>query len=320
MSTYLSLSDLVKSKGPDGNMLTIAEVLEREVPIVGDAPWIEANDTFSNLSTRRSALPTGSWRKFYEGVAPERSQKTQHRDVIGMLESESVADCKLIDAYPNPAQARSDEDVAFAQGFSQTMASAILYSDTITAPEKFTGLAPRLNALATTTNVLNEGGSGSDLTSIFIVTWSPQTVFMAYPKGSMAGLQVDPMPGKQRVLDGSGNAFMAYITRFSWDAGMVVRDPRAIGRIANIESAGASNIFDEDNVITLLNRMTVGAGTRIYMNETVQTQAEIRLKDKSNVNWSVEDGLGGAPLYRFRGIPVRKIDSTILLNTESANP
>lgn len=313
----LTLQDVVKAHGADGNMMAIAEVLEKEVPIIEDAPWVQANDTFSNLSLRRSSLPTGTWRQLYSGVAAEKSNTIQMRDVIGILETESKPDCEIIDAYKSPQQARNNEDMAFVQGLSQTMASAMLYSNTITTPEQFTGLAPRLDGLATTTNVLNEGGTGSDLTSIFVVDWGMNTACMMYPRNSQAGLNVEDL-GRQRVLDNSGNSYMAYITRFKWKAGMVVKNNRSIGRIANIESTGSSNIFDEDNLITLLNRMTNGPGLRIYMNETVQTQAEIRLKDKSNVNWSVADGLGGVPLLRFRGVPVRKIDSQILLNTEAA--
>ena len=34
----LTLQDVAKRHGADGNMMTIAEVLEKEVPIVEDAP------------------------------------------------------------------------------------------------------------------------------------------------------------------------------------------------------------------------------------------------------------------------------------------
>jgi hypothetical protein len=99
-----------------------------------------------------------------------------------------------------------------------------------------------------------------------------------------------------------------------------VRDQRSIGRLANIESAGASNTFDEDNLIKLLNNMNIGDGTRIYCNETILTQMQIRLKDKNNVNYTQDngDGLSGMPPMRFQGIPIRKIDREILLNTEAA--
>lgn len=313
----LTLTEVAKRHDPNGNLAAIAEVLERAVEINQDVPWFEANDTFSHTSVRRQRLPSGSWRKLNKGVASEKSDTAQVRDVIGILESWSKNDVEVINAFKNPTQARNDEDQAFVQGLGQTMASTILYGNTITTPEKFTGLAPRMDAISATTNVINEGGSGSDLTSIFVVDWGYDKVGMLYPRNSIAGLQVEDM-GKQIVQDSSSNDFMAYVTHFIWKAGLFVKNPRSIGRIANIESAGASNTFDEDNLITLLNRMTKGPGMRIYCNETVMTQAQIRLKDKSNVNWAVEQGLGGVPFMSFSGVPVRQIHSDILLNTEAA--
>lgn len=312
----LSLSALAQ-RHHDGDMLTIAEVLEKEAPMIQDAPWIEANDFFSNVGIRRASLPSGTWRKLNAGVANEKSETTQVRDVIGMLETFSKTDAKIVDSAANPQSFRMSEDTAFIQGLSQNMQSTMLYGNTNTDPEKFSGLHIRLASLATTTNVLNEGGTGSDLTSIFVVDWGEDRCHMLYPKGSKAGLQTEDL-GKIPVTDASSNDFMAYCTHFMWDSGMFVKHPRAIGRIANIESAGTTNTFDEDNLITLLNRMTTGPGRRIYCNETVMTQAEIRLKDKTNVNWTTRDGLGGEEWMFFRGIPVRKIDSQILLNTEAA--
>jgi len=97
----------------------------------------------------------------------------------------------------------------------------------------------------------------------------------------------------------------------------VVRHPKCIGRVANIESAGSTNIFDEDLLIKLLNNMKINGNTRIYCNQTVKTQAEIKLKDKTNVYWTVDKGLEGVPFLSFRQIPVRMIDKDILLNTET---
>lgn len=311
----LTLTEVAK-RTHDGNMITIAEVLEKAVEIMEDVPWIESNDTWSNVAVRRASLPSGTWRKLNAGIDEEKSDTTQVRDVIGLLETRSENDIEIINSFPNPQQARNDEDNAFVMGLSQSMASAIIYSNTATTPEQFTGLAPRLDSLATTTNVLNAGGSGSDLTSIYVVDWSPMTAHMLYPRGAMAGLRMDDL-GIETVLDSNSKKFSAYVSKFTWKAGMVVKNPKSIGRIANIESAGAANIFDEDDLITLLNRMTKSQGLRIYCNETIMTQAQIRLKDKANVNWSVQQGLSGVPFMAFQGIPVRKIDSQILLNTES---
>jgi hypothetical protein len=139
---------------------------------------------------------------------------------------------------------------------------------------------------------------------------------MVYPKGSVAGLEHEDR-GIETVTDSSGNKHRAYVDVFTWKAGMVVKNSKSIARLANIESAGASNLFDEDNLITLINRMTKGPGRRIYCNETVMTQMQIRLKDKTNVHFTKEDGLdGGGPVMRFSGIPIRQVDQMLI--TEAA--
>jgi len=65
----------------------------------------------------------------------------------------------------------------------------------------------------------------------------------------------------------------------------------------------------------LLNRMTKGPGRRIYCNETIMTQMEIRVKDKTNVNFTKVDGLAPGPVLFFKGVPVRQCDA--ILNTET---
>ncbi len=62
--------------------------------------------------------------------------------------------------------------------------------------------------------------------------------------------------------------------------------------------------------------MTKGPGRRIYVNEDIMTQMEIRLKDKTNVNFTKVDGLAPGPVLMFKGVPVRQCDQ--ILNTETA--
>jgi hypothetical protein len=315
VSNGLTLAEVAKRKDPNGNMATIAEVLEEENLILQDAIWREANDTFSNTSTRRSQEPTGSFRKLNSGVSVEKSATVQVVDTIGMLDAISKNDVEIINAFPNPAQGRSDEAMPFAAGLGKTMAATMIYGNTITTPEKFTGLAPRLDDIVGTDNVINEGGTGSDLTSLFVIDWDPNKVFMAYPKNSKVGLEHIDM-GVKLVTDVGSNEFRAYVDYFTWKAGMVVKNFKSIGRLANIESTGTSNIFDEDNLITLLNRMTKGPGRRIYVNEVVMTQMEIRLKDKMNIHFTKDDGLAPGGVMFFKQVPIRQVDQILI--TEAA--
>jgi hypothetical protein len=311
----LGLVEVVKRIDPNGNLATIAEVLAQTNDIVADAVWKEGNDIFSNKTVRRSSLPTGAFRKLNRGTAPESSDTIEIIDTIGLLEARAENDEKLINSFPNPQQARMDESMAFIEGLSQNMASKMIYGNALVAPEEFTGLAPRLDGLAAGENVIGGGGS-TTLTSIYVVTWGPNSVFMAYPRGSSAGL-VHKDLGVQDAFDSSSNKFRAYVDLFQWDAGMVVKNQRCIARYANLEPTGTTTTFDEDELIRLINRMVVGPGTRIYAGIEMLTQMQIRLKDKTNVYFTREAGLdGGGPVLRFNGFPVRKVQQ--ILDTETA--
>jgi hypothetical protein len=192
------------------------------------------------------------------------------------------------------------------------MAETMLYGNSGTTPEKFTGLAPRLPIISATTNVINEGGS-TNVTSIYIVDWSPTGVYMIYPKGSTAGLEHEDR-GIETATDTSNNKYRAYVDVFNWKAGMVVKNGKSIARLANIQPTGASNIFDEDNLITLMNRMTKGPGRRIYCNQTVLTQMEIRAKDKTNIHYTTVSDIAPGPVTFFKGVPVRLCEQ--IINTE----
>jgi hypothetical protein len=305
----LGLVEVVKRHDPNGSLATIAEVLAKATPIVEDAVWKEGNDIFSNKTVRRSSLPSGSWRKLNQGVAKESSSTIEMVDTIGILEARAENDVEIINAFANPQQARMDEAASFMEGLSQEMASTMIYGNALTAPEEFTGLAPRMDALAATANVI--GGGATTGESIYLVTWGVNTVFMAYPRNTVAGLQHEDL-GIQDAFDSSSNRFRAYCDRFVWRAGMVVKHPRAIARYANLEGTGTTTTFDEDELIRLINRMVVGPGTRIYVSREMQTQMQIRLKDKSNVYFTREDGLsGGGKVLSFNGIPVRMCESII---------
>jgi len=323
VTTYsqLTLYELAKRIDPKGDAAKIAEILQQQNEILRDAVWQPANTPFANKTVRRASLPTGTWRQFNAGVTPSQSSTIEIWDNIGSLEDYLVCDAALAKGFPGPQKERGyrqQEAVAFLEGLSQTFASTFIYGNATSDPTKFMGLAPRLNSL-TTANVQSCGGSGSDLTSIYVVQWGLNSVHFIYPPGEkMTAVQHRDL-GEQTWKDANGNPYQAYVDHFKISAGLVVKDPKAIGRVCNIETTGTSYIFDEDKLITVLNKMRNGGrGAVIYVNPTVRTQMEIALKDKTNVNYTAEagEGLAGEVVLRFRGCPVRTVEQ--IVDTESA--
>ncbi len=119
---------------------------------------------------------------------------------------------------------------------SQEVASKIIYGNTADDPEEFMGLAPRFNdtTAANGGQIIDAGGTGSDNTSVWFVTWGDNQCQLLYPKGTQAGVQREDH-GEQRVTDDNGNAYYAKEEKFTWHVGLAVKDWRYVSRIANID-------------------------------------------------------------------------------------
>jgi hypothetical protein len=86
---------------------------------------------------------------------------------------------------------RLSEAKPFLEALAQKFARTLIYGNSGTDPEQFTGFAIRFS-LSTATNgkniILAPTGAGGDNSSIWLVGWSEETVHGIYPKGSQAGL------------------------------------------------------------------------------------------------------------------------------------
>lgn len=329
VSAY-SLLEQAKRIDPNGEQARIAEILTYQNDMLLDAPWFPSNDIWTNKTVRRADKPTGTRRRINAGVPTEFSQTKEVLDVITMIETYSEPDIEYIDNQPNPMMAREQEANVFIEGMGDTLGSAMLYDNAKTDESNMTGLSPRLSTIDNQ-YIWGAGGTGNDLTSIYIVTWGPMDTYMIFPRNS--GPNSDTKMGIRHTNKGqvtvskattavaSTAQHEAYRDHYQIKAGMVTRDPRSVGRYANIESGTeTSNLFDENVLIRILNRMRTNQNTRMYVNDLILSQMQIAAKDKSNINYVLGEGngLSGEPPIFFQTIPIRSIAREILLDTESA--
>lgn len=327
--TYLTLLDWAQREKPGGGIDEIIEVLANTNPIIADASVMEGNLPTGHRTTKRSSDPTGTWRLLNYGVAPEKSTTEQITDLCGILESYSKIDVDLAMLNANQAAFRASEDNAFITGFNDTIATALFYADQNNDPEKMHGLTPRYDYTdsplgATSTQVINCSGS-SALTSIWIITWGPQTCTLMFPKGSKAGLTNEDL-GKQLVTDATGvYNYQAWVTKFQWKLGLVLRDYRYVIRVCNIDSSAltADAATGTDVMDKLLDayyvRPTVDLGnmgkTFIYCNKTVAKFLHKQAQNKSNVNLTI-DSPAGKPVVNFLGAPIHICDNITIAEDE----
>jgi hypothetical protein len=316
-----TLIDLVKMLNPnDGRLLFVAETLARKNPIVREVPIMEANQILAHVGSRQSSLPTVQKRAINDGVPKSTHKEIPVTAPMSLFETMSQIDEELLRlAGANAESYRQRKDAAFIEAMAQAVADEIFFGSLADDVLGFNGLATMFNSLSTYPNgdsswfynVLSGGGTGG-CTSIYAIEWGPEKAHLIYPKGTQAGIEINDL-GKQLVSGVTASTqFVAFVTQFKWRCGLYVQDERCVQRIANIERSGATNIFDDDQLIQALNQlpdMGENPATRIYCNRQIRTQMDIRVKDKNNVNYMNVTDAFGKPVMYFRGVPVQVCDA-----------
>ena len=316
-NTYLTLKDKFAQK-EDGKIATaIVDMLATSNALIEDAVVRECNEGSTHKTTVRNGLPEVEFRKFYQGVNCSKGEYTQITDSTGMLEVYSQVDKSLADLEGDTQQFRMNEAQAFLESMNNTVQENIFYGSKATNPAGFDGLSVRYNKISTDPKsigyrVLDAGGTGSDNTSIWFITWGDLHTHLLYPKGSQMGLNHTDK-GAQTATDNNGNMYEVYRDHFKWDIGLTVRDFRSTARIANIDVTK----LDTDDAADLLKLMVSAyhrikrfaktGNTVIYCNETIETYLHFQAMNKANVKLSVDEAMG-RPVVNFLGIPIKCVD------------
>lgn len=337
-NTYLTLADMFKRQDGDGNIVQadIIELLSETNPILQDMIVAACNDGTTNLTTVRTGIPEGTWRKLYQGVQPTKSTTAQVKDATGMLEAWSELDEKLVKISKNGPAFRLSEATAFLEGMNQQMATTLFYGDTASHPERFMGLAPRFDKYRAAPNkipkdtydmVIDGGGTGSDNTSVWFVVWSDRTIHGIYPEGTAAGLQRQDL-GAETKTNADGSVLRVMREKFEWDLGLTVRDYRYVVRIANIDVseliAGNVDIYAlfRKAYYRLHQRRITGGRAAVYCSRDVLEALDAAATPTQGTSASFVRlspmEVDGREVMGYRGMPVRECDA--ILSTEDAVP
>lgn len=326
-STYINLIDVHKRNDPAVG--EVIEVLKRQNPILDDAVAMECNDGSSHKHGIRTGLPTPAWGALYKGIPQSKSTIQEVEDTTGFLEGRSGVDVRVLARSKNPAQLRLGEANAHLEAMNQEMATGLFYHDTATTPEKFKGLAARYGVLGgggAGNQIIDAGGTGSDNTSIWFVTWGDHATHLLFPEGSAAGVKREDK-GEQRVLDDAGNPFFVKEELFTWHMGVAVKDWRYNARVANVDVsdmlAGSVDLHKwmRKAYYRLQSRRMDAKTSRIaiYCNRDVMEALDALSTGTGTAGNPAlhlsKKELEGQEVLTYRGIPIRETDA--LLNTEA---
>lgn len=321
-----TLADWASTRGDDDKYAQIVEILSQDNEILDDMLWREGNLPTGHKTTIRTGLPTSTWRAFNQGVPPSKGTAAPVTFGTAMLEQRSQVDAALASLEDDLSGYRMGEAIPHYEAMRQDMASNLFYGNEALDPERFTGFARYYNSLAgsaSAENVINHGGTGNDMNSIYLIRWGEQTVHGIYPKGSMAGLQHEDL-GLQDAFDSANNRFRAYMDRWVWTCGLAVRDWRAVVRIANIDTSviRTDDAGGQASLLSLIRNMIIaterlrgpGSGGVFYMNRTLRTALRLAILNRVSNNLTYET-VAGKRVMMFDEFPVRATDA--LLTTET---
>lgn len=330
-NSFLGLADAYRRSDRNRNIVPIIEALNIVNPIMEDAVMIECNDGARHLSTIRTGLPSTAWGKLYQGIPQSKSVTQQVHDSTGFVEALSTVDTRLLERQKDPGAFRASEANAFLESMSQEVATNFFYADTATTPERFKGLAARYGAIGSFgagNQIIDAGGTGSDNTSVWFVTWGEAQTSLIYPEGSAAGIQrMDK--GEQRTLDDLGNPYYVKEEYFRQDVGVRVGDWRFNARVANISvaamQAGTLDLYKflraaYYQLQVRRNRKIQNGGmvtpgkTVMYANRGVLNYLESLSVNRGSTDNYVRltpDEVAGTEVMTYKNMPIRETDSII---------
>lgn len=329
--------NVTKRMDPDGSIATIAELLAQTNPILMDIPMLEGNLPVGHRTTIRADIPEPQLRMLNYGTRPTKSKTIQVDDSTCMIEDWAEVDKDLALLNGNSAEFRLSENSAHIEGMSNKASDLLFYGDSISDPKSMMGIAPRYGSLTMTAgipagkptatknsiylpNIINNGGTGNTLTSIYYVVWGPNTVHGIYPKGSVAGL-IDDDLGEVTLTDNDGGKFRGYQSHYQWKMGLSVRDWRYISRLCNIDlssllSTDAEMVTLYKNMIKMMHAIPQGGRSRgvFYCGAAISAALDLAATEKSNLALGMTE-VFGEEVLAFRRRPIRECDS--ILETET---
>lgn len=322
-------ADIAKTLDPNGAPARIVNLMARQSGFFRRATFIESNMPNAHRVSMLVGLPSPTWRKYNQGPVPSTSSHAQVDEGIGMLEDVSEVDKALADATGNPAAYRLQKARSHIEAMVQEVESTIFYGAKEDS-NKFLGLAPRYSVLsgeAIAQNVISAGGTGSDNTSIWLVSFDPDYLTLVFPKGHpSAGIEHEDLGVETKENAGgvAGALLRVYRDWFRIYIGLAVADWRYAVRIANIDvsdlkalNANAAQLFDLAIQAVARLPLRPQGNTFWFMNRDayagVVRQAR---RDVMNGGGLEYRNVGGEDVPMLHGFPIEISDA--ILNTEAA--
>lgn len=318
-SGFPNLANLAQRMGPNGEYREMAEVLNKQLDILNDIPWVECNLDLGHQVSYRTGLPSPQWRKLNQGVTLTKTTGQTFIESTGMIEDRAEID---VDAPGNMAQLRRQEEAGKIEMMSQEFARALFYESTVANADRIHGLSPRYGGTTGYTassyvmRLTPEANSDADNWSIWLLAWKPGKIYGIYPKGTQAGLFRKDLGEIDCFEDTtSSKKFRGYATKLQWKCGIAVEDYRfAVRGQYDIDHADAAATAKglylgmQDMIGTVFK---LDENARFYMSRTTYKLLCSQLANNTT-NFLEYVAQGGKRIPVFMGVPISITDALVI--------
>lgn len=325
-NNYMSLIEAQLRAGYDDAAAVLGDAA-RVNQILRVLRWTPASHGLYHEVYQATRLGKGGFSRANSAMNIMSSSGGVAQEPVKLYEGESRIDERILKGVKYPGKVRDSEDALNLEGALQDWVTALLYANEgagigvasyggATGPDAFNGLTARRASLSN--YCLGCSGTGSDLTSVWLLELSKRGLEMTYPENAGPPAFAIDDRGKHLVRTPANDGDMwAWIRHFEIWGGLSYRDGRSILRLANIETTGTSNTFSSDQFLYLKNRLpSRGTDAVALANRTVLSQLEITLSNKSNMAYKIEDIEGFGPVMRWAGIPFLLCESIVDTETQ----
>ena len=311
--------DVKQSLDANGQQAVLVDIVAETNEIINDITFFEGNDITGHTVATLTGYPSSTFTKMYQRVQPDKATRTQVRETACMQEAYGEIDERLYNLNGQGAAFMMNEAMATMKAMNIGFVEKLFYGNGVAKPEEIMGLANRYSSLSSPNgkrNILNAGGTGSDNRSIWLIAWSPTSLFCFTPKGLPSGLQFKNLG----VETSERNDGLMRVIRqhFSWTFGLGIWDWKGAVRIANIDfsNLNADISGTSANLPQLMKRairripkdIRVGARVAFYMSADVQEKLEEQLASEVKQSTLTTEDVGGVQVDMFRKIPLRQVD------------
>ena len=285
--------------------LLLGKGLYQTNPIVQTLQVQAANAGWGNVSGIITSLGTSSYARVSKGIPNTKTSVLDQEDKVEILVRRITIPNLLAMGMKEKGAKLEQEVRTHRQGLNIDMTKDFLYGNPLTNIDQMLGLAQKMNSLTALTTVVGTytgSGTGSSLTSAYIITNGFEDLYGVYPEPGEGAPNAAAwnsgvsyvIRGDQPITDptSGSNTFYGEIHELMWGLAFTILNQRTQARLCNLPTSGlkvnptigTDLAIDDELGHTMMQMQNFNSGFRqVFMNRYILDYYTRQCKNRGNL-------------------------------------